>query len=128
MKTGTMCEKYIALKKTISENEKSHKEKQDALKNKLYALEKEIIKSLKNDNLKRADSRSGAVILKKTIHANAKDWEKIYKYILKTKRFFIMQKRLSDTAYRELLDDGENVPGIEKYEKETLSVSFKKGI
>ena len=127
LKLGTRVENFIKLKAIISANEKAHKEKQDALKEKASALEIDIIKELKKNKLERADGKTGAVTHKKMIHANVKDWDKFYKYIKKHDAFFLMQKRASDAAYREMIEAGEEVPGVTGFIKETLGVVKKRG-
>lgn len=52
-----------------------------------------------------------------------KDDEAFFKYVKKTGRFDLMQRRLSDAAIKELWEDGKEVPGVEKFNAVTLSVN-----
>jgi hypothetical protein len=40
------------------------------------------------------------------------NWEEFYKYIARTKKFELLQKRLGEGAAQELIDDGKKVPGL----------------
>lgn len=51
------------------------------------------------------------------------DWQKFYAYLVKTKRFDLMQKRISDTAVAEMVDNGVKIPGVEKESYVDLSVN-----
>jgi len=53
----------------------------------------------------------------------AKDWEAIYEYVKENDAFYLLFKRLSSTAYKEMLEAGEVLPGAESYEKETISIT-----
>ena len=51
-----------------------------------------------------------------------KDWENFYAYILKKKRPDLLQRRPAEAAIEELLENGEDVPGIEKFRFKAVSV------
>lgn len=52
-----------------------------------------------------------------------KDSEAFFKYVKKTGRFDLMQRRLSDAAIKEMWDDGKEVPGIDHFNAVTLSIN-----
>ena len=51
-------------------------------------------------------------------------WQK--QHISRTKAWHLLQRRVSDPAYRELLELGKKVPGVEPFNKRTLSVTTTK--
>jgi len=51
------------------------------------------------------------------------DWDALYQFILQNKAFDLLQRRVSSTAYRDRLEDGE-VPGVTTFEKQTLFVTL----
>lgn len=55
-----------------------------------------------------------------------KDWEAFYKYIARTKKFELLQKRLGEGAVQEILDDGKTVPGVEKFTVVKVSLTAVK--
>lgn len=57
---------------------------------------------------------------------HVKDWSKVYAYILETKDFSLLQKRIGEAAIAERWDDGKVIPGVEKFPVYTLSVSSVK--
>lgn len=52
-----------------------------------------------------------------------KDWEVFYAYVSKNKAFELLQRRISDTAIQERLDDGKKVPGVEMFNAVTVSLT-----
>lgn len=51
------------------------------------------------------------------------DWAKLFKWILKTKDFSVLQKRLGVIHIRDLWDDKKKVPGVVPFTKVGLSVT-----
>lgn len=49
--------------------------------------------------------------------------EEFFKYIKKTGRFDLMQRRLSDASIKEIWESGKEVPGIKHFGAVTLSVN-----
>ena len=49
-------------------------------------------------------------------------WEKLYKHILKTGAFDLLQRRLGEKAVQDRLDAGEKIPGITTFPVETVKV------
>jgi hypothetical protein len=56
-----------------------------------------------------------------------KDWDALWGYVFKKKRPDLLQKRLSDTAVQELMDDGKVVPGVEPFTIVKVSLTATKG-
>jgi hypothetical protein len=91
------------------------------------AREKEI-KDYIIDNLSKSDDtgaagkRYRAQIVTKVTPAAA-DWEKIHQFILENDRFDLLQKRLSDKAVQDMWENGEEVPGVERFNAISVSIT-----
>ena len=57
--------------------------------------------------------------------ANPADWDDIYEYIKENDAFYLIQRRLSSKAIVELIEDGNEVPGVTLYTEPTLSIRAK---
>ena len=53
----------------------------------------------------------------------AKDWDKIYAFILKHKSFDLLQRRLAEGSVKERWENDETIPGIEHFNAVTVSVT-----
>lgn len=56
---------------------------------------------------------------------NVVDWDQVHAYIRDNNAFHLVQRRLANAAYKELLDMGEELPGVVPFNKRTLN--FRKG-
>lgn len=79
------------------------------------ALEAEIKERLGAEGMARATGRRATVSLNSVIIANVTDWTAVYALIKKTGSFHLLQRRISDPAFREL------------YELELNKLSRKRG-
>lgn len=53
--------------------------------------------------------------------SNVKDWPALWAYIQTNGAFDLLQKRLNDKAYRDQIEAGETIPGVESEMVPTLS-------
>jgi seryl-tRNA synthetase len=53
----------------------------------------------------------------------AKDWGKIYAYVKRNGAFHLLQRRLSNTALREIWEAGKKVPGVEIFNHKKVSLA-----
>lgn len=76
-----------------------------------------------------ADFKANGLHFKLEIEETPKatNWDEVYAYIQDNERPWILHKRLSLTALRELKDGGEVIPGIEWSEHSKLSVTKARG-
>jgi hypothetical protein len=51
-----------------------------------------------------------------------KDWDLVYDYIKTNDSFYLLQKRMSAAAFRELLNLGHEVPGVEIFKDRKLNL------
>lgn len=120
--TGKDVDNFLRLKKRIAEQAK----KLEAMKSEASEMQDELIKNF-GTGTKRVDGKIGSVTLKTTIEGAVKDWGKLYNHIEKTKDFSLLQKRLGQASYREQVEDGVRIPGVEKFNKKSLSIGYKRG-
>lgn len=93
-----------------------------ALEGEIKDQELELIERLEKEGLDSARGTKATISVTKPIVANVTDWEKFWAYIHKNKITHLLQRRVSDPAYRELLEMGKKVPGVEPFTKTNLSV------
>jgi hypothetical protein len=55
-----------------------------------------------------------------------KDWDEFYKYVHRTKKYELLQKRLGEGAAQEIIDDGKKVPGVEPFTVVKVSLTVVK--
>lgn len=53
---------------------------------------------------------------------NVEDWEEVYDYVREHDAFYLLQRRLSNAAYKEMLDAGDSLPGVVPFTKRALNM------
>ena len=86
------------------------------LKNVQNALEAEIAADMERQGLTQTGNDVCTVSLKTEIVPTVDDWDALHKHIVDTGQFELLQKRMSATAYRELLAMAQSVPGVRSTE------------
>lgn len=86
-------------------------------------LESELLVQLERQGIDRVSNKLCTVSVKKETVPTVEQWDDLYKHIVQTNQFELLQKRMSATAYRELLQLGEQVPGV--VSTELTKVNFR---
>jgi hypothetical protein len=96
----------------------------DAIKHEFDADSLLIMEEMEQQGMQKATGMLGTISLKDTLIAHVIDWDRVYNYILRNKAFHLMQKRISDGAFRELLESrkGKSIPGIDKFNKKGINL------
>lgn len=95
----------------------------DILETEEKALKAHIIDNLPKSNLEGATGKLANVrVVTKTI-PTVEDWDKFYEFVRKTKRTDLLQRRPSEAAINEYLEQGKQVPGVVPFNVVSLSVT-----
>ena len=95
---------------------KKLQEKERGFKSRKMELEARIVSTLKEQGIDRIGNDNCTVSIKEEVVPTVEDWDQVYQHLLQTKQFELIQKRMSATAFRELLQMGMNVPGVKATE------------
>tara|TARA_A100000172_G_scaffold73510_1_gene55104 strand:+ start:321 stop:695 length:375 start_codon:yes stop_codon:yes gene_type:complete len=116
------------LLKDLNNSKESLRELQSqekTLKQSINELENRIILNLENQGVDRIGNDVCTVSIKKEIVPTVDDWDSVHQYIIDTNQFELLQKRMSATAYRELQQMGQEVPGVEATELTRINFRSK---
>ena len=86
-------------------------------------IDLELLKKLDTEGLKKTANEVASVSIKEETVPDVHDWDALYAHIISTGDFYLIQRRVSSTAYRELLKLGENVPGLQP--REIRRINFR---
>ena len=95
--------------KALLEQEKKLKQVQNA-------LETEIAADMERQGLTQTGNDACTISLKTEIVPTVEDWDALHQHIIATGQFELLQKRMSATAYRELITMAQSVPGVRSTE------------
>jgi len=122
VKLGNMATDFLKLQAKITKANKVVK----ALEEERSELKKMLIPAIEATKQTGVTVKMGSVNIKKEDVFAAKDWSKIYKHILKTKNFGLLNKALGQGLLREYYEDGIQIEGIEHMTKKKITYGFKK--
>ncbi len=88
----------------------------------IEAAETELLERLDKEGMDKATGRLGTISVGEALVGTIEDWDAFTAFVAKTKNFQLVQRRISDVAYRELLGMGKPVPGIKPFTKRKLNL------
>lgn len=89
---------------------------------KIEELETALMERLEAEGLDKATGTKASVSVGSSVVADVQDWDAFWGFIFKNKYTHLLQRRVSEPAYRELLDAGKKVPGVQPFTKRKLNV------
>ena len=95
--------------KNLQEAEKLYKRTQSE-------LESQIVIRMQEQGLDKVSNDLCTISIKQEIVPTVENWDDVHEHIVKTNQFELLQKRMSATAYRELIALGMDVPGVKSTE------------
>ena len=85
-------------------------------------LEAKLMEDMQANGVDKMTGKHASVSITSTVVANVEDWDAFWAYIHKMKYGHLLQRRVSDPAYRELLDLGKKIPGTQPFTKKRLNL------
>lgn len=85
-------------------------------------LDAQLMERLESEGLDKASGSKATVSVSTNTVADVQDWDAFWSYIIKNKYTHLLQRRVSDPAYRELIEAGKKVPGVQPFLKRSLNV------
>jgi hypothetical protein len=93
-----------------------------AVEKEIESLEAALLERLDNEGLDKASGKMGTISIGESLNGTIEDWDAFTAYLAKSKNFQLIQKRISDPAYRELLGMGKPIPGVKPFTKRKLNL------
>jgi len=112
----------------LRENKRKAAEVVKTIEGQIETLETTMFELLDAQDTRKAEGRKASVSIGEAVVANTIDWTEFMKFVSTGKRgdkfayLHLVQKRVSDPAYRELLELGVKVPGLQPFTKRTLNL------
>jgi len=123
---ATKTEQFIKLRNHKTAAKKEFDKGMERINEALNKLEGEILGALQESGLENARSEFGTVYKITQSSASVKDREAFEEWADETGNRGAMDIRANKKAIRELLDKGEEVPGVSFSERITIGVRSKK--
>lgn len=115
----------------LIEARSENKDSMDALNRQLKELRQTqdqldvfLLKKMDAEGLSRTANDKASVSINEDTVPEVTDWDDLYKHVTETQDFSLLQRRVSSTAYKELLKLGDAVPGLQP--RTVRRVNFRK--
>jgi len=109
--TATMAE-LIEARKAVNVRIKQANELLKAAKDEQDMIDGYLMKAMDGMGTSRMATKEYSVSISESVVPEVTDWEMLYEHVIATRDFSLIQRRVSSTAYREILDQGQAVPGL----------------
>ena len=118
-KLGACVDMAYTLRAERLEIEKQAEE----VKAKETALKDHIIATFSKADIDGAKGKVASASVTRSVKASVKDWPTVQKWIEDHDAWDLMERRLNNKAYRDRLEAGESIPGVEPFDVITLSLT-----
>jgi len=120
-KLNDIMDELTSIRRQENDIQASHKK----LRLRRNDLESEIMWKMEEQGLDQIANDLCTISKKKEIVPTVEDWDALHQHILDTRQFELLQKRMSATAYRELLQMDTSVPGVKATELTKINYRSK---
>ena len=114
---GKAIDKVFSLRKKKQELEAAVRD----VEGQIADLDSEIMEAMHQSGLEKTATKMGTVSVSTSTVAQVEDWDAFLAYIYKNKYGHLLQRRVSDPAWRELVEQGKKVPGTTGFTKKRLN-------
>lgn len=104
------------------EEKRSLESQAKVVEEKIKEIEEGLMERLGAEGLEKATGTKASVSISSTVTADVQDWDVFYPFIAKNKFWHLLQRRVSDPSYRELLEQGKRVPGVVPFTKKRINL------
>lgn len=94
----------------------------EALEKKKAFLEKELEEEAEKQGLKSGSGAASSFKIEAETVPQGSNWDETYEFIHENKYYHLLQKRFAVTAIRELWELGKDIPGVNKFTKNKVTV------
>lgn len=116
--TGTLINTMLAIRNKRSELAKEVKH----LGDEFAELEATLLKRLADDDSIQAKSKQATATVSELVIPTIEDWEEFERWVIDNDALYMLEKRPSGGAFRELIQRGDSVPGLKPFNKTTISL------
>ena len=115
---GPLIDKMLTIKDQKSELAKQIK----TLTTEYEDLEKQLMLRLYDEGTTQSRSRSATATISEIVIPTIDDWGAFEAYVVENEALYLLEKRPAGAAFRELIQQGESIPGLKPFTKQSISL------
>lgn len=106
----------------LREQKRALEAKVSEVEQKIAAAEAVLMELMDKDGTTKVTGKLATVSISESTVPQVTDWDELYKYLLKKKALYLLERRPSVTGFRELFTAGVKVPGVTPFNKRKLNL------
>lgn len=106
----------------LREKKRSLESAVKAVEGEIAQLEADLLENMRANGIEKATGKSAGVSISSSVTANVEDWDTFLAWVYKTKNGHLLQRRVSDPAWREMVEIKGVVPGTQPFTKTRLNL------
>ena len=114
---------YIDTMLTLRETQRELEAQIKGIKAEYEALHNELLDRLDEVGTETARGTLANVVVTELLVPRIEDWGAVEEWVLENEAVYLLHRRVSSGPWKELLDTGEEVPGITPYRKRGISLT-----
>lgn len=95
------------------------------LEGQIKGFESELMEDMAAQGVDKMSGTKATVSITSSTVANVEDWDSFLAFVYKMKYGHLLQRRVSDPAYRELLEQGKKIPGVSPFSQDRLNLRVR---
>jgi predicted RNase H-like nuclease (RuvC/YqgF family) len=107
---------------TLREKRRELEKKVDENKKQAELLELELMELMDKEGIEKSSGKNASVSITENTKPNVENWDTFYQYIHRTKAYFLLERRPSVTACRELFETKGKIPGVVPFVKRSINL------
>lgn len=118
MTLGAIIDRMETLKRQRGELSAQDKE----LKTEYDELELALLTKLNENGITQSRGSLATATVSQITVPTIEDWGAFEEYVMQKEALYMLEKRVSSAAFRELIQQGEEVPGLKPFVKTSISL------
>jgi hypothetical protein len=119
--TGTLGSSIDAMW-VLREEKRELDEKIKVIEAKITAHEEALFERMDKEETSKSQGKHASASITTSVVGSVEDWDALWKFIIKGKHTHMLQKRISEPAYREFMERGMKVPGVAPFTKRRINL------
>ena len=106
----------------LRERKREHEEEIKKLQEEMSTLEGELMLEMDAQGIDKSAGKRAQVSIQESVKPNVQDWDQFYKFVKKHDAFYLLERRPSVTACREMFETKGKIPGVVPFIKRSVNL------
>lgn len=111
----------------LREQKRSKEDEIKDLNSQMADLENIIMLEMQNQSVEKLTSPKATVYLNRSVKPQIEDWDAFLDYVSESRQFQLLERRVSSSGFKEMLEHGRPVPGLVPFTLVKLGIRSTQG-